>query len=99
MNVNLLSVSQLCDDRFTVVFTLIKAHVIKQNKIIMSAPQNQNNGTWVYNFNENNDENAQTLPLMNNIYKIMKATELVKCLHAASGFPVTDIWVKAICNN
>ena len=37
--------------------------------------------------------------LMNNVYKITKATELVKFLHAAAGFPVTDTWVKAICNN
>ena len=64
----------------------------------MSAPQNQKNGMWVYNFDENDDENAQTLPLMNIIYKITKTTELVNFLHAAAGFPVTDTWVKAICN-
>ena len=54
--VNLLSVGPLCNKGCTVAFMPTKSHVIKRNKIIMSALRNQNNGMWVYNFDKNNDE-------------------------------------------
>ena len=97
IKVNLLSVGQLCDDGCTVTFMATKAHVIKNNKIIMSAPQNQFNGMWVYSFDDN--KNMQIPTLMNNVYEITKTKDLVKFLHAAAGFPVMDTWVKAIRNN
>ena len=97
IKVNILSVGQLCDDGCTFTFMPTKAHVIKNNKIIMSAPRNQFNGMWVYNFDDN--KNTQIPTLMNNVYEITKTKDLVKFLHAAAGFPVTDTWVKAIRNN
>ena len=39
MTVNLLSVRQLCENGCTVAFMPTKAHVIKNNRVIMSAPQ------------------------------------------------------------
>ena len=56
----------------------------------MSAPQNNNNCMWVYNFEKQKMENLGSPMLMNNVYEITKAAELVKFLHTAAEFLVTD---------
>ena len=99
MNVNLISVGQLCDDGCTVTFTANKANVIKNNQTIMSAHRNHNNGMWIYNFHQQQAQQITESPRMNNLYEITKASELVKYLHAAAGFPVVATWIKAIQNN
>ena len=65
----------------------------------MTAPRNVNNGMWVYNFDNREGNYINSVPRMNNVYELTKASELVKFLHAAAGFPVIDTWVKAIHNN
>ena len=54
INMNLLSVGQLCDDGSTVTFTRRRATITKNNSILMTAQRDPNNGMWVYEFDKNN---------------------------------------------
>ena len=64
----------------------------------MVAPRNQNNGTWIDNFEENEQHSLaqMTRPMMNNVYEIKKMRKLVTFIHVATGFPVVNTWAKAI---
>ena len=71
MNVNLLSVDQLCDDGCTVTFTATKAIVTKGNRKKIIAPRNEKNGMWVHKFDNDTTTRIDTIqqphPIINNV--------------------------------
>ena len=83
MNVNLLSIGQLCDNGCTVTFTQRRETVTKNNVILMTAQRNPNNGMWVYEFEQDNMAKKQTT-VMKNVYEITKMKELVMFMHSAA---------------
>ena len=68
MNVNLLSVGQLCDDGCTVTFAATKAIVTKGNRKILIAPWNEQNEMWAHKFYDDTttriDTTQQSHPIM-----------------------------------
>jgi hypothetical protein len=81
-NHSLLSVGQLCDERYLVTFRQDEVTICDSvNSQILSGPRDLNTGLWRINLRKTNNHKPE--PIANNLYELLNTGALVHYLHKA----------------
>jgi hypothetical protein len=96
-NHSLLSVGQLCNEGYVVVFKQASVTICDSEKSqILSGPRDLNTGLWRINLKQTNNHIPE--PIANNVYELRKTGALVHYLHKALFSPTKSAMLQAVKN-
>ena len=98
---SLISVGQLCDAGYRVIFDEDKVEAIsKTNTVDMVGTRDRPTGLYLTPMNPEDNVQPSTPPTqthtINNVYAMRTKVDLAKYLHQASWIPVPTTWIEAI---
>jgi hypothetical protein len=94
-NHSLLSVGQLCDERYIVTFKQDEVTICDSgNSQILSGPRDLNTGLWRINLRKTNNHKPE--PIANNVYELRNTGALVHYLHKALFSPTKSALLQAV---
>jgi hypothetical protein len=94
-NQSLLSVGQLCDERYIVIFKQDEVTICNSgNSQILSGPRDLNTGLWRINLGKTNNHKPD--PIANNVYELRNTGSLVHYLHKALFSPTKYALLQAV---
>ena len=106
MKHSLLSLGQLCDGGCKVELDSEEVKINLHEVNIMTGYRNHHNKLWEIDLDDTSNRKMKTsqiipsakntLPSMNNVFKISSLESTVKYLHAACFYPAKSTWIKAI---
>jgi hypothetical protein len=92
---SLLSVGQLCDERYIVTFKQDEVTICDSgNSQILSGPQDLNTGLWRINLRKSNNHKPE--PIANNVYELRNTGSLFHYLHKALFSPTKYALLQAV---
>jgi hypothetical protein len=95
VNHSLLSVGQLCDERYTVTFKQDEVPICDSgNSQILSGPRDLNTGLWRINLKKPNNHKPE--PIENNMNELCNTGALVHYLHKALFSPTKSALLQAV---
>ena len=104
---SLLSLSTICDEGGTAIFSKHNMHILHNGRIILKGIRDTSTGLWFVPLNNvskpcTTKACAKLAPKTNCALAVLETTrtkqELVRFLHACCFFPVTSTWINAIKN-
>jgi hypothetical protein len=95
---SLLSVLQMCDIGFSVIFTAADVTVKNGKSTILTGLRDQDSGLWRVPLEPNVPMEIGREHSAHNVYEQKSIQATITYLHACCFSPVTDIWLKAIQN-
>jgi hypothetical protein len=94
-NHSLLSVGQLCDERYTVTFKQDEVTICDSgNSQILSGPRDLNTGLWRINLRTTNNHKPE--PIANKVFELRSTGSLVHYLHKALFSPTESAMLQAV---
>jgi hypothetical protein len=94
-NHSLLSVGQLCDERYIVTFKRAAVTICDSgNSQILSGPRDPNTGLWRINLKHTNSHITE--PIANNVYELRNTGALFHYLHKALFSPTKSAMLQAV---